>query len=185
MAMNVIDFQDEIFKAARLESGGVSGLSPLPQIFGVAAFVAGALYTIDWFGNLWYHVLGFSIAVGAVILIRYGIEEMIASRSRDPRFSEYGLLAHFEHDYNFLIRKKAGRWGMILTLKPMAKIAFSGFLPPYGISILVMVPFDYLEMRKTAKIIDRSFEMGDQVEGMIRAGSIEDEVRGYLSGKKR
>ncbi len=80
MAMNVIDFQDEIFKAARLESGGVLGFSTLPQILSVAAFVAGALYTIDWFGNLWYHVLGFSIAVGAVILIRYGIEEMIASR---------------------------------------------------------------------------------------------------------
>ena len=74
---------------------------------------------------------------------------------------------------------------MILTLKPMAKIAFSGFLPPYGISILVMVPFDYLETRKTAKIIDRSFEVGDQVQRMIRAGSIEDKVRGYLSGRKR
>ena len=185
MAMNVIDFQDEIFKAARLESGGVSGLSPLPQILSIAAFVATALYTIDWFGNPLYHVLGFSIAVGAVIVIRYGIEKMIASRSRDPRFSEYGLLAHFEHDYNFLIRKKAGHWGMILILKPMAKISFSGFLPPYGVSILVMVPFDYLETRKTAQIIDRSLEVGDQVERMIRAGSIENEVRGYLSGKKK
>src|SRR5213593_2639188 len=117
MAMNVSDFQDEIFKAARLESGGVSGLSPLPQILSIAAFVATALYTIDWFGNPLYHVLGFSIAVGAVIMIRYGIEKMIASRSRDPRFSEYGLLAHFEHDYNFLIRKKAGTLGYDLDFE--------------------------------------------------------------------
>ena len=75
-----------------------------------------------------------------------------------------------------------GRWGWMLV-KPVAKMLFSGILPPYGISILVMVPFEYLESRKTIRIMRRCYEVGDEVGIMINAGRTEDEIRVYLSDR--
>src|SRR2546426_225843 len=71
----------------------------------------------------------------------------------------------------------------MLSVKPAAKILFSGILPPYGISILVMVPFEYLESRKTIRIMKKSYQVGDEVGMMINAGRTEDEIRDYLSSR--
>src|SRR2546426_8791706 len=80
-------------------------------------------------------------------------------------------------------RRSVGRWGWMLNVKPAAKILFSGILPPYGISILVMMPFEYLESRKTIRIMKRSYDVGGEVGIMINSGRTEDEIRVYLSSR--
>ena len=81
------------------------------------------------------------------------------------------------------LRRSVGRWGWMLNVKPAAKILFSGILPPYGISILVMMPFEYLESRKTIRIMKKSYQVGDEVGMMVNAGRTEDEIRDYLSSR--
>src|SRR5947209_17455110 len=71
----------------------------------------------------------------------------------------------------------------MLSVKPAAKILFSGILPPYGINILVMVPFESSESRKTIRIMKKSYQVGDEVGMMINAGRTEDEIRDYLSSR--
>jgi len=54
--------------------------SPIPQLVGVTVFFASALYTFAWFGNLFYHILGFflaSIAVFPTIIFWRGEYEFL------------------------------------------------------------------------------------------------------------
>jgi hypothetical protein len=179
-ASTVSDFQRDIVAVAKAESREVGGLSPLPHILSLTGFFAGAFYTFEWFGDPWYHVLGFAMALGAVAVVRYVIDPGIVSCSWDKRFTEYRLSSYFQYEKVFL-RKGVGRW--MLNVKAVAKILFSGVLPPYGISILVMVPFEYLESRKTIRIMKKSYQVGEEVGLMINAGRTEDEVRDYLSAR--
>ena len=178
----VSDFQREIVAVAKKESRAVGGFSQVSQILSIAVFIGSALYTYDWFGNLWYHVLGFATALGAVALVRYAIEPGIVSCSLDRRFSEYGLQSSFQYESVFL-RRGLGRWGWMMNVKAVAKILFSAILPPYGFSILVMLPFEYLETRRTIGIIKKSYEIGDELGLMINAGKTGDEIRDYFSSK--
>jgi hypothetical protein len=178
----VSDHPREIVEVAKAESRGIGGLSPLPQITSIAVFFASALYTFDWFGNPFYHVLGFATALGAVVVVVYAIEPGIVSCSSDARFTEYGLLSCFQYEYVFL-RRGVGRWGWLMNVKAVGKILFSAVLPPYGFSILVMLPFEYLETRKTIRIMEKSYQVGDEVGTMINAGRTKDELREYFSSR--
>jgi len=178
----VSDFQREIVAVAKKESSGLGGFSQVSQILSIAVFIGSALYTYDLFGNVWFHVLGFAMALGAVALVRCAIEPGIVSCSLDGRFSEYGLQSSFQYESVFL-RRGLGGWGWMMNVKAVAKILFSAVLPPYGFSILVMVPFEYLEARKTAGIMKKSYEVGDEVGLMIKAGRTESEIRDSFSSR--
>ena len=185
LALIVSDFQREIVAVAKAESRGLGGFPQVSQLLVVAGFFAGIVYMIsnpEWIGNPLYHGLGLAIALASVLVVRYVIDPRIVVCSMDERFSEYGLLSSFRYESVFL-RRSVGRWGWMLNVKPAAKILFSGILPPYGISILVMMPFEYLESRKTIRIMKRSYDVGGEVGMMINAGRTEDEIRVYLSSR--
>ncbi len=181
----VSDHPREIVEVAKAESRGLGGFPQVSRLLAVTGFFAGIVYMIsnpEWIRDPAYHGLGFAIALASVLVVRYAVDPRILACSSDERFSKYGLLSSFRYESVFL-RRNAGRWGWMLYMGPAAKILFSGVLPPYGISILVMVPFEYLESRKTIRIMKKSYEVGDEVGIMINEGRTEDEIRDYLSAR--
>ncbi len=154
--------------------------SPIPQLVGVTVFFASALYTFSCFGNLFYHILGFFLASIAVFSYYHFLERRIRILAYDKRFSEYGIVPILHADHLFL-RRGQSPTRFIAYAKPIAKVIFSGILPPYGFSIVALLPFDLLEARKTIRMIDSYYRIGEGVEEMIARGCSQEEIRARLS----
>jgi hypothetical protein len=176
----VREFSEEIIKIASERTRGREIRSPIPQLFSIFVFFASAFYTLNLLGNLLYHFFGFFLAFGAIVFHFQFLDRRVEVLARDERFSKYGLLSVMRRDYPFLLRQK-GPLNFIAYVKPAAKTVFSGVLPPYGFSIIALLPFDYLETMRTIQVIYSFFEIAEQVELLINEGGSKEEIRIRLS----
>jgi len=180
--MKVKDFSKEIVKAA---VNNAEGKTFSRSKVGLLAVITSSLSgpSIEIFGNPLYHLSGLLTYIPNRISDVYSTYQL-AKLSEDPRFKEYGLEKIVYEETSSFLPKQLTRKD-VLNKKHVAFNVLGGILstafPPVGYGLVASAPFVYENNTTFKRYLEKSFEIGDDVNQMIEKGLTKGDIKYYLN----
>jgi hypothetical protein len=183
--MEVKDFSEKIYDAAKKNTGGRT-FNNLTRYLVGAGVIATEVFALRNFKdslllNPFYHGSG-AIAFATGSIADDHISDKTFELFNDPRFKEYGFERLWREENGTLPShptKKEASSRKQKTLKIIGGIV-STVIPPFGHTMLAMSALAYENNYTANKRIEMGFEIGDEVDKMIKIGKSEDDIKIYL-----
>lgn len=183
--MEVKDFSEKIYDAAKNNAKGRT-FGDITRYLAGAGVIASEVLALNSFGkslvlNTFYHGSG-TLAFAAGSIADGHISDKTFELFNDPRFKEYGFEKLWKEVNGTLPphpTKKQGSSKAQKTLKAIGGIV-STIIPPIGHTMLVMSALAYENNYTVNKRIQKGFEIGNDVDRMIKDGKNEDDINIYL-----